>query len=322
MNDMKETIEITAFAQDIDLGLSSHPKFLKSKYFYDDTGSRIFQEIMHMPEYYLTDCEEEIFQQQKNELFHSFSNPENHFEIVELGAGDGLKTKILLRHFLEEGARIKYMPIDISEDAVNNLIQDLQHEIPQLAVEGKMGDYFHMMEDISANDKTNKVLFFLGSNIGNFNEEEAINFLSELKRVMLPGDKLFIGFDLKKDPDVIMAAYNDPQGLTSSFNLNLLRRINVELGGNFQLLKFKHQEVYDPLTGTAKSYLISREKQVVDIRELDLSISFEKWEPIYMEMSQKYDPVLIQSMAERSGFQVVRNFTDSRQYFMNSLWKI
>lgn len=319
---MQITTQTTKLAKDVDEGLSSDPKFLKSKYFYDDNGSRIFQEIMAMPEYYLTDCEEEIFRTQKNDLFEAFTNNNHTFEIVELGAGDGIKTKILLKHFLEQNATIKFIPIDISADAMNSLQDSIRQEIPQLVVEGKIGDYFHLMEEISASDKTQKVLFFLGSNIGNFTEQESIRFLSQLRSVMLPGDKLFIGFDLKKDPAVILDAYNDPHGLTASFNLNLLRRINVELGADFQLLKFKHLEVYDPLSGTAKSYLVSREKQSVTINDLDKTIHFDQWEPIFMEQSQKYDSRMINSLARNSGFQVVRNFTDQRQYFINSLWKI
>lgn len=321
-NPLDISIQNPELVSDVEQGLMSNPKFLKSKYFYDDNGSRIFQEIMHMPEYYLTNCEEDIFRKQKNQLLEVFSNGTMEFEIVELGAGDGLKTKILLAHFLNKKANIKYIPIDISEKAVVDLVDDLNIELPELRVNGMIGDYFHLMEEISASDKTDKVLLFLGSNIGNFTEKESVRFLKELKTVMNAGDKLFIGFDLKKDPEVILNAYNDPHGYTASFNLNLLRRINVELGGDFQLLKFQHQEVYDPMTGTAKSYLISKEKQSIHIEELDKTILFDKWEPILMEISQKYDIHMINSLAQQSGFEVVRNFTDERQYFMNSLWKL
>lgn len=319
---MGTTSVTSELALDVGLGLSSSPKFLKSKYFYDARGSRIFQDIMHMPEYYLTDCEEEIFSNQKQQLFEAFGNGQDEFEIVELGAGDGKKTRILLEHFLKQKARIKYIPIDISEEAIAQLSRLMQAEIPNLDLDGKVGDYFHLMEEISSYDKTSKVLLFLGSNIGNFTEEQTLEFLTHLRKGMNAGDKLFIGFDLKKDPDVILRAYNDPHGFTAAFNLNLLRRINEELGADFELMKFKHQEVYDPLSGTAKSYLVSREKQSVTIRDLDLTITLDRWEPIFMEMSQKYDLFMINNLAARSGFEVVRNFTDKRNYFMNSLWKV
>lgn len=319
---MESTTITSELAIDVDLGLSSTPKFLNSKYFYDTRGSRIFQDIMKMPEYYLTNSEEEIFLKQKKDILKAFSNTQNEFEIVELGAGDGKKTKILLKYFLAQKAKVKYIPIDISEEAIVQLSTNMKDEIPELNFDGKVGDYFHLMEEISSYDKTDKVLLFLGSNIGNFTEAQSIDFFSHLRKVMNAGDKLFIGFDLKKDPDIILKAYNDPHGYTAAFNLNLLRRINEELGADFELLKFTHQEVYDPMTGTAKSYLVSREKQKVSLPEMNKTISFEKWEPIFMEMSQKYDLPMIIDLANRSGFEVVMNFKDSREYFLNSLWKI
>ncbi|MEZ5084158.1 MAG: L-histidine N(alpha)-methyltransferase [Bacteroidales bacterium] len=256
---METTIQTTGLAMDVKKGLTSNPKFLNSKYFYDARGSRIFQKIMNMPEYYLTNCEEEFFLTQKQLIYKSFVNNNQPFAIVELGAGDGIKTKILLEYFLVQNASLSYIPIDISEEAIKILIHDLEKLLPELKVKGKIGDYFQLMEELSAIDKTQKILLFLGSNIGNFNPLATITFLSHLRKVMNPEDKLFIGFDLKKDPEVIIKAYDDPHGLTASFNLNLLRRINDELDANFELLTFKHHEVYDPQTGTAKSYLVSRE---------------------------------------------------------------
>ncbi len=319
---MEKTIPATELARDVAEGLSAKPKYLNSKYFYDARGSAIFQKIMHMPEYYLTDCELEIFEDQKAQIYQNFKLDHQPFDIVELGAGDGLKTKILLRYFLRENQGIRYIPIDISKESVINLEQELNQEIPDLQVIGKIGDYFGMMEELSRIDKTPKVLLFLGSNIGNFNRERSVAFLRQLRNVMNPADKLFIGFDLKKDPDTILKAYNDPHGYTSSFNINLLRRINDELDADFELMNFKHHEVYDPQTGTAKSFLISRKKQTVRIEALDLNIEFDNWEPIYMEMSQKYDEEMIRYLSHQAGFMIARNFTDKRSYFMNSLWKL
>ncbi|MCB2219524.1 MAG: L-histidine N(alpha)-methyltransferase [Bacteroidetes bacterium] len=319
---METTIQLTDLATDVLNGLRSKPKYLNSKYFYDARGSLIFQKIMHMPEYYLTDCELEIFETQKQSIYDAFKLDHLPFDIVELGAGDGLKTKILLAHFLGQNPQIRYIPVDISEKAVLTLEKELKQEIPHLKVIGKIGDYFGLMEELSRIDKTPKVLLFLGSNIGNFNHEQAINFLTQVKTAMNPDDKLFIGFDLKKDPEIILEAYNDPHGYTASFNLNLLRRINEELGGDFELMKFKHHEVYNPQTGTAKSYLVSLAKQSVYIGAIDKTITFDPWEPIFMEMSQKYDISLIQNLAQNSGFVIRQNFYDSRRYFMNSLWEL
>ncbi|MCD4664901.1 MAG: L-histidine N(alpha)-methyltransferase, partial [Bacteroidales bacterium] len=280
---MEQVLTLTDFAKDTLEGLSASPKYLSSKYFYDEQGSKIFQDIMHMPEYYLTDCELEIFKTQKQNILNEFIGQGTHFELVELGAGDGLKTKILLSHFLSQKASFKYTPIDISEEAVKNLVTNLKNEIPGLHVNGRIGDYFDLIKDFNVNGQTKKIILFLGSNIGNYNKQKSLGFLNQLKMVLNPQDQLFIGFDLKKDPGVILKAYNDPHGFTAAFNLNLLYRINRELDANFDLQNFKHHEVYDPQSGTAKSFLISRKNQEVNILSLNKTFSFEKWEPIFME---------------------------------------
>ncbi len=312
----------TDFGNDVRIGLSSQQKFLSSKYFYDANGSRIFQDIMHMPEYYLTNCELEIFESKKQEIFEVFTNGENKYDVIELGAGDGLKTKVLLSHFHNQNASFDYIPIDISEKAVKNLVTDLELELPEIKINGKVGDYFQLMEEINQHDHSKKILLFLGSNIGNYNERDSINFLKKLRSVMHPKDLIFIGFDLKKDPEVILKAYNDPHGHTSAFNLNLLQRINNELNANFKLQNFKHHEAYDSQRGTAKSFLISLKKQEVEILDLNEIISFKERETIFMEMSQKYDMEMIDGLATKSGFEIVRNFYDKRQYFVNSIWKL
>lgn len=320
---MNETIKTqTTFATDCLKGLTSNPKYLNSKYFYDEIGSRIFQQIMEMPEYYLTNCELEIFDTQKKDILDAFTEEHNRFELIELGAGDGLKTKILLSHFKQNEIKFRYVPVDISKDAVHELINNLQIDLPGLEVKGEIGDYFHCIKNIQLNGYGKKVILFLGSNIGNMDETQSLGFLNQLKKFMNPMDLLFIGFDLKKDPNLILDAYDDPHGHTAAFNLNLLRRMNKELGANFRLSVFKHHETYDPQTGTAKSYLISLNKQEVYFSNSNEQISFEKWESISTEISQKYDSKMIESLAEKSGFTIVKNFHDHQNYFTNSLWKL
>ena len=312
----------TEFAKDTLEGLSATPKFLSSKYFYDDRGSRIFQDIMRMPEYYLTDCELEIFQTQKQDILDGFTNQNPRFELVELGAGDGLKTKVLLSHFLNYGVDFKYTPIDISGEAIKSLVDDLDGELPDLKVNGRIGDYFDLIGDIKVNGYARKIILFLGSNIGNYSDRESLGFLQRLKAVMHPQDQIFIGFDLKKESRIIINAYNDSSGHTAAFNLNLLHRINRELDADFDINYFTHQEVYNSITGTAKSYLISQKHQKVNIQSLDKTIWFEEGERVFTEMSQKYDSEMINDLAEKSGFEVVRNYFDQRQFFVNSLWKL
>jgi len=315
------TPELTTFAEDVLRGLSGTPKTLSSKYFYDDEGSRLFQEIMKLPEYYLTGCEREIFSTQTDEIFQAFANGDNKFDLVELGAGDGTKTAILIDHFLEHGADIAYSPIDISQEALDFLSAKFFAEFPSLKMEPRLGDYLQILESLRNGNGRRKVLLFLGSNIGNFNREQAGQFFQDLRQVMGENDLLFIGFDLQKDPRVIVRAYDDDQGVTAAFNLNLLSRINRELGADFDLDKWSHYAVYRPIECAARSFLISRDKQSVHIAALDRTFQFEQWEAIFMEISQKYNVRLIEEMARESGFEVKRNFFDDRNYYCDSLWR-
>ena len=319
---MTEIKTSTAIAEDAMKGLSSTPKYLPSKYFYDEAGSRIFQDIMHMPEYYLTACEFEIFDQQKQMILNAFNQMNGSFDLLELGAGDGYKTKILLNYFLSRNINFTYMPVDISVDALTEMTNNLKDELPELQLEAKAGDYFEIIQYINSHDSSTKIILFLGSNIGNYSWEESLTFFSQLRKQMQNHDQLFIGFDLKKDPQIILDAYHDPHGHTREFNLNLLRRLNRELGANFHTGNFRHHAVYEPISGTAKSYLVSLNKQQVDIDELETTINFDAFEAIYMEMSQKYDLKMINELASASGFEVQQNFFDSQQYFVNSLWKL
>ncbi|NJL14159.1 MAG: L-histidine N(alpha)-methyltransferase [Microscillaceae bacterium] len=310
-----------AFAEDLRRGLTADPKFIPSKYFYDAQGSRIFQEIMRLEEYYLTQCEFEILQLYAPELLEFFAPDGAPFEMIEFGAGDGLKTKLLLNHFLESEADFKYLPIDISKDALQTLVDELAQQYPNLDVEGQPNEYFTALRQLSQQKVVRRVVLFLGSNIGNFHYDQGIAFLSELRQCLRPGDFVLMGMDLKKNPEIILNAYNDRQGVTRAFNLNLLNRINREMEADFNLAQFHHYPVYDPIEGGAKSYLMSRVKQTVLLRRLALKVELEAWEAIHTESSYKYTPYRIGIMAKTAGFEVVRNFLDRRHYFTDSLWK-
>ena len=315
------TPEMTQFAVDVLSGLSETPKSLSSKYFYDDEGSRLFQEIMKLPEYYLTGCENEIFSTQADAIFRSFVNGGGGFDLIELGAGDGTKTAVLVDHFLKQHADITYSPIDISQEALDALSAKFTAEFPTLKMETRTGDYFRILESLKNGPARRKILLFLGSNIGNFDREHALVFFRHLREVMNSDDLLFIGFDLQKDPRVIVPAYDDPVGVTSAFNLNLLKRINRELGANFDLDKFTHYANYRPIEGCARSFLISRENQSVHISALDRTFEFDQWEAVFMEISQKYSLKMIEYLTQESGFEIKQNFFDSRKYYCDSLWR-
>ncbi|MFW6290071.1 MAG: L-histidine N(alpha)-methyltransferase [Mariniphaga sp.] len=254
---MQQQVITSAIAADTLRGLSSTPKFLLSKYFYDDAGSAIFQDIMKMPEYYLTRCEEEIFLQHKEALAQWFGNGKKSFSLVELGSGDGQKTKILLSYLAGQDVRFQYIPIDISQKANDDVKAMVNREIPGVEVYPRTGDYFKKLKELNGFAADQKVILFLGSNIGNFSDAETDQFLVQLAEFTRTGDKLLIGFDLKKSPQVIINAYNDPHGHTRRFNLNLLERLNRELDAEFDTAYFEQHTEYNPETGEIKSFLMS-----------------------------------------------------------------
>jgi len=317
------TVFNETFASDVIEGLSSTPKFLSSKYFYDEKGDAIFQQIMDMPSYYLTRSEYQIFDTHKQALLQLFGPNCTPFHLVEFGAGDGLKTKVLLKHFIDQKACFRYLPIDISENVLSLLTHDLEINFPTLEVEPLANDYFKALDILNQREQNErKVILFLGSNIGNFEHDQAIGFLQKMRQHLNPNDLLLIGFDLKKDPSVILEAYNDKEGVTASFNLNLLDRINKEFDGNFDTSKFRHNPTYNPLTGATKSYMVSTEDQVITLEKLGKSFHFEAWEAIDMEISQKYSLSTIQHLADKAGFEVTSNFFDKNNYFVDSVWSV
>lgn len=307
------------FAKDVERGLLANPKFLQSKYFYDDNGSRIFQEIMQMPEYYLTDSEFEILSLQSNKILEAvdFDVP---FNIIELGAGDGFKTFKLLEYVVKKNLKVTYIPIDISQEAMESLSQSLEKRLPDLKVEPKVGDYFSILKKMEANGRPN-LLLFLGSNIGNYKAEEAKNLLHLFNENMKMGDKILVGIDLKKNPSVIFQAYSDPHGITKKFNLNLLIRMNRELQADFQIEDFDFYCHYNPISGEVRSYLVSLKDQYVKIGAIEKTIHFKRNEIIWTELSKKYDTEEIEMMAQSTGFKVLKNFVDCKHYFADSLWQ-
>jgi L-histidine N-alpha-methyltransferase len=312
---------MTSFAEDVLQGLSSNPKQLSSRYFYDDEGSRLFMEIMDLPEYYLTRAELQIFKEQTESIYDAFTENADCISLIELGAGDGLKTSVLIDHFLSKGFSFDYSPIDISQEANDALVARFQEQFPNLSISPHTGDYFQILDSLKRINGKRKVLLFLGSNIGNFQREHAIEFFRSLRAVMEPRDLLFVGFDMQKDPRVIVDAYDDPKGVTAAFNLNLLSRINRELDGNFDVSKFLHYAQYRPVECAARSFLISREKQSVNIGALGKTFEFDQWEAIFMEISQKYTGPMIQELAQNSNFVIAKEFFDSQYFYIDSLWR-
>lgn len=307
----------TAVADVVKKGLASQPKTLPSWLLYDETGDRIFQQIMRMPEYYPTRCEYDILQKHKEHLRRHFTKDSSSFRLMELGAGDGLKTEILLKHFLERQSDFTYVPVDISANALQVLTQRLTETVPQLRIHPENKSYDEALSDLRQEEK--KVILFMGANIGNFTVPEAAQFLKRIALHLRNTDMLLIGFDLKKDPRIIQEAYDDPNGFTADFNLNLLNRLNRELAAQFDIGKFAHYPFYDPETGATKSFLISMTEQEVYIEALDRSFHFAAWESIQTEVSQKYSVEMIEKIMALSGLRIHELFFDDDHYFCDIL---
>ncbi|MBE9586473.1 L-histidine N(alpha)-methyltransferase [Mucilaginibacter sp. JRF] len=309
--------QCSQFMHDVLTGLSAKPKHLQSKYFYDEQGDKLFQDIMNCPEYYLTGLEMEIFTQQTELLANAIRESGEPFDLIELGAGDATKSIHLLRRLVEQGTDFEYMPIDISGHVISELEANLPSSVPGLKLTGLEGEYFQMLEKASAISNRRKVVMFLGSNIGNMPVSDAQAFCVEIRKHLSDGDMMLMGVDLKKNPNIIRAAYDDKGGITKAFNLNLLTRINRELGADFDLEQFDHYCNYDPETGACKSYLISLNEQVVNLH--GKSIRFEKDEYIWMEISQKYTIEEVDEMAIQAGFTPAGHIFDSKHWFVDAV---
>ncbi|MDT0295789.1 L-histidine N(alpha)-methyltransferase [Mesonia ostreae] len=314
------TTYTTEFAQDVKNGLSSYPKYLSSKFIYDKKGDKLFQDIMNMPEYYLTNCEFNILKKHTS-LIAEYFNAKDGFDLIELGAGDGKKTKVLLRHLVEKNYTFDYCPVDISQHSLDDLESSLQKEIPEVSVKTLQGSYFKVLENLADYNTRKKAIMVLGSNIGNLEHDKAIDFLKNIQQAMSEEDMLFMGFDQKKNPETILNAYNDPAGITERFNKNLLVRMNSELDANFDVESFKHWETYNPETGTAKSFLVSLKEQEIAINELNLNIHFKAWETIHTEISQKYDDEVVEWLADEAGLKIEEFFMDDQGYYKNYIFK-
>ncbi|MEO6135617.1 MAG: L-histidine N(alpha)-methyltransferase [Ginsengibacter sp.] len=307
------------FLNDVLTGLQSFPKYLNSKYFYDKRGDELFQKIMASEEYYPTNCEMEIFASQKEEMARVVINQIRQMDLVEFGPGDAVKSIHLIKELFERNALQTYFPVDISANIIEILRKKMTVEIPGLNMRGMNGEYFEMLEKIKQESVNNKLVLFLGGNIGNFEQDQVRSFCKKLQVSLLPGDLVLIGFDLKKNPQKILNAYNDAGGITSEFNLNLLTRINNELQGDFDISAFEHYATYDPGNGACKSYLVSLKEQNVHIGTNP--IHFEKDETIFMEISQKYTLSQIDETAVGSGFESIAHFFDSEKNFVDVLWR-
>jgi dimethylhistidine N-methyltransferase len=307
-----------SFAKDVDEGLSAVPKYLSCIYFYDYQGSLLFEKICRLPEYYLTEAEAGILRTFSEEIA-SYLPPEA--ALVELGSGSCVKTEYIIEGLLGRHGKVVYSPIDISQRMLRESAMSLLDKYADLEIIPVAAEYDEGIRLLEMHLDRPKLVLWLGSSVGNFGFSEAADFLGNIVRLLSPDDLFLIGFDLVKDRRILESAYNDSRGVTASFNLNLLARINRELGGEFALDLFVHEAVYNEKHSRIEMYLVSKCGQEIDVADLGRTYHFEKDERIHTENSHKFSPAAIRNLADRSGLEMIRQWTDTRDYFCLTLFR-
>ncbi|MEP6568990.1 MAG: L-histidine N(alpha)-methyltransferase [Acidobacteriota bacterium] len=303
-------------AEDVRRGLATQPKRFLPKYFYDQLGSQLFEAICLLPEYYLTRAENEILDRYADEIV---ALVDGDITLIEMGSGSASKTRLLIEALLRKQAELLFIPVDISASALDSSSRILLQSYPQLRIEAFAADYFAGLTELGKEHRGRTLALFLGSNISNFDPDEALKFLRALRQVLRAGDALLLGADLKKDKSVLEAAYNDALGVTAAFNLNVLARINRELDGNFDLRAFQHRAFYNEALGRVEIYIESMREQTVSIAQLEMEVQFHEGEQIHTENSHKYDLNDIARLAAETGFAHGRTWLDSQERFSSNL---
>ena len=306
------------FAQDVRRGLTSKPKHLFPKYLYDELGSRLFEAICEVDEYYLTRSEDEILTSHVEEIVSTIPECKT---LIELGSGSAEKTRRIIEALIRQKGELLFVPIDISASALKESSHALLDSYPELRIDAYAADYFQALEALKLESKEPVLVLFLGSNIGNFEPDDALNFMRAIRKMLRKGDALLLGADLKKEPAMLEAAYNDSLGVTRSFIVNELERINRELGANFDLWAFGLRSFYNQTLGRVEIYLESLRAQTVDVRDLELSLNFEAGERIHMENAYKFDPAGLRTLGNKSGFDLQRTWLDKQNRFSSNLFR-
>ncbi len=312
-----DEIFINNFSEDVRTGLTSEPKYLPFVYFYDHIGSQLFEKICELPEYYLTRTETDILEKNADDIASQFSE---ETVLVELGSGSSTKTRILIETFLERQSLAYYTPIDVSHQMLEESSYSLLKEYPDLEINAIAARYNEGIDHLDIRKDQQNLITWLGSSIGNFERSEVTTLLQHIQETMHPDDRFLVGIDLQKDKTIIENAYNDTQGITAEFNLNLLTHVNRELGGDFDLENFDHKAIYNEEIGRIEMYLVSNIDQKVFISELDLEVPFTVNETIHTEYSFKYSLDDINGLAEETGLYVEQQWLDTEQLFSLNLF--
>ena len=304
------------FAQDVRAGLEAQPPRLDCRYFYDAAGSELFEAICALEEYYLTRAETEILAEHAPTIAAGFRQP---ISLVELGSGSSRKTRLLIEALLAAHGSLRYVPVDISRTMLEATTRTLLADYPALEIVAVAAEYEQGLAAVRSVDDRPRLVLWLGSNVGNLHRDEAADFLRRVRDGLAEGDRLLVGIDLRKDRATLERAYDDSRGVTARFNLNLLARINRELGGDFDLAAFRHVARYDEVAGRVEMYLVSTREQMVRIRDLDLVRRFAAGEAIHTENSYKYSPAEIDRLAAAAGLRVEARWYDRARRFSDNL---
>ena len=302
------------FAEEISSSLNRDLKYISPKFFYDKKGSELFEKICLIPEYYPTRTEVSILKQLQNEL-PSFLDGD--FRLVELGSGTSTKTRLLL-DILTSQKNLEYFPIDISE-ILTESSEQLLHNYENLTITGIVDTYEGGLEFLKKYDEKKNLIIFLGSSFGNFSPIDGYKFLEKVHATMKPGDLFLIGLDLVKEKEILTSAYDDSEGITAEFNLNVLSRINDELDADFNLNNFSHYAIYNEKDQRIEMYLKSLHDQSVIISKSDLELKLKKDELIHTEYSHKYRLSQIHDLLDDVGFELKHTWLDEKKYFSLSL---
>ncbi|HEY9741541.1 MAG TPA: L-histidine N(alpha)-methyltransferase [Coleofasciculaceae cyanobacterium] len=301
----------TIAGTDVIQGLTQTPKTLPPKYFYNDRGSQLFEQICELPEYYPTRTEAVILRQYAGEIAQLTGS----CELVELGSGSSTKTRLLLDAYEALGYPLRYLPIDVSAGILESSAQQLLADYPSLKVHGLISTYESALQQLKPSQLPSRMIFFLGSTLGNLNPQECDIFFSQIKAALNIGEYFLLGIDLQKSKQLLEAAYNDSQGVTAEFNINVLEHLNQRFEGNFDTQSFEHWAFYNDQLHQIEMHLRSLKAQTVRLEALDLTVKFDTDETIMTEISRKFDLGVMQQELQAKGLKPLQVWTDPKQWF-------
>ncbi len=301
----------TIAGSDVIQGLTQTPKTLPPKYFYNDRGSQLFEQICELPEYYPTRTEAVILRQYAGEIAQLTGS----CELVELGSGSSTKTRLLLDAYEALGYPLRYLPIDVSAGILESSAQQLLADYPSLKVHGLISTYESALQQLAPSQLPSRMIFFLGSTLGNLNPQECDIFFSQIKAALNIGEYFLLGIDLQKSKQLLEAAYNDSQGVTAEFNINVLEHLNQRFEGNFDTQSFEHWAFYNDQLHQIEMHLRSLKAHAVRLEALDLTVKFDTDETIMTEISRKFDLGVMQQELQAKGLKPLQVWTDPKQWF-------